>query len=700
VRKAVPVDRKRRFSDDPCEDFVLSRRTVSLLGVSMAAVALLTGAGAAPAADTIQASPTSGLFPRNVDPRIRPQDDLYGHVNGAWLATAEIPPEHVTHGAFTEIAAKVDADIRALIESDSDDFPDARKVRDLYASIMDEPRLAALGYDPIRPQLQRIDALTTPTEFARESGHLSATDIGGPFNGTLAQDSADPTAIVVNLSQSGILLPSREYYLSHDARYVDVRKKYVDYLTLIFSLTGRRDPQGDARAVIELETLLASAQWPEADSRDPVKTANLYTLERLQRELPGFDWQAWAKPQGIDRASYLVLAQPSFFHRFAQLAAKTPLDTWKAWLAARYITAAAPFLSRPFETARFDFFGLELSGQEKPRLRWRRGVSLVSGYLGDAVGRLYVKKYFSATARARVQKITDNVVAAFRQAIRESAWMTAPTKREALDKLSRLKTKIGYPNAWRDYRSLEIKADDLYGNIQRARKYQNDEGVRSVRGENAQYWLITPQTVNAYYNHARNELVVTAAILQPPVFDLEADDAVNYGAIGSMIGHELGHAFDLRGRLTDSRGDIRDWWAPEDAAQFKARTDMLNAQAAQFEPVPGLRVDSELTMVENIGDLVGLSVSFAAYQRSLEGRQVPVIDGFTGAQRFFFGWAQIWRAKTRDEFTRQSLMASAHAPSQFRTNGPVSNVDAFYDAFGLKPTDKLFRPPAERVRIW
>jgi predicted metalloendopeptidase len=678
---------------------VLSRPTASLLGLSVAA-ALLAGSRAAPAADATRQQPTSGLFPRNVDARIRPQDDLYGHANGTWLASADIPPEHVTHGAFTEIAAKVDADLRALIEGDADDGPEARKIRDLYASIMDEPRLAALGYEPIRPQLQRIDALTTATEFARESGYLSATDIGGPFNGTLAQDSADPTAIVVNLSQSGILLPGREYYLSHDARYVDVRGKYVSYLTLIFSLTGRRDPQGEARAVIELETLLAAAQWSEADSRDPIKTTNLFTLERLQRELPGFDWQAWAKPQGIERASYLVLAQPSFFHRFAQLAARTPLDTWKAWLAARYITAAAPYLSRPFETARFDFFGLELSGQEKPRVRWRRGVSLVSGYLGDAVGRLYVKKYFPPTARARVQKITENVVAAFRQAIRDSTWMTAPTKREALDKLGRLKTKIGYPNAWRDYRALEIKANDLYGNIQRARKYQNDESLRSVRGDDTQYWLITPQTVNAYYNHARNELVVTAAILQPPVFDLDADDAVNYGAIGSMIGHELGHAFDLRGRLTDSRGAVRDWWAPEDAARFKARTDMLSAQAAQFEPIPGMRVDSELTLVENIGDLVGLSVSFAAYQRSLEDRPAPTIDGFTGAQRFFLGWAQIWRAKTRDEFMRQSLMASVHAPSQFRTNGPVSNIDAFYDAFGVTPSDTLFRPPAGRVRIW
>ena len=304
-----------------------------------------------------------------------------------------------------------------------------------------------------------------------------------------------------------------------------------------------------------LETELARAQWSQADSRDPTKTANRFTLDQLQREFTGFDWRAWANPQGIERARYVMVAQPSFFRRFAELVATTPLDTWKAWMAARYITAAAPYLSMPFETARFDFFGLELSGQEKPRLRWRRGVSLVSGYMGDALGRLYVKKHFPATARARVQRITDNVIAAFRESIKTSTWMSPQTREEALDKLSRLTTKIGYPDEWRNYRDLEIRADDLYGNIQRARKFQNDENVRNVRGVGGRFWLLTPQTVNAYYNHANNELVVTAAILQPPVFNLEADDAVNYGAIGSMIGHELGHAFDQRGRLTDSKGN-------------------------------------------------------------------------------------------------------------------------------------------------
>ena len=645
-------------------------------------------------------SPASGLIPQNVDPRVRPQDDLFTHVNGAWLSTGVIPAEQVTYGAFTEIGERVDVDLRTIIETGTGDAQEGRKIRDLYKSITDEARLAALGFDPIKPQLERIDRLRTASEFARESGYLAANDSGGPFDASLAADSADSTAIVVNLSQSGILLPGREYYLSADPRYVDVRSKYAEYLRLIFSLTGRPYPGADARGVMALETELAKAQWSQADSRDPTKTANRFTLDQLQREFAGFDWRAWATPQGIERARYIILAQPSFFRRFAELVATTPLDTWKAWTAARYITAAAPYLSMPFETARFDFFGLELSGQEKPRIRWRRGVSLVSAYMGDALGRLYVKKHFPATARARVQKITDNVIAAFRESIRTSAWMTPATRDEALGKLSHLTTKIGYPDEWRNYRDLEIKADDLYGNIQRARKFQNDENVRHVRGMGGRYWLITPQTVNAYYSHANNELVVTAAILQPPVFNLEADDAVNYGAIGSMIGHELGHAFDLRGRLTDSKGRIRDWWAPEDAKQFAQRTTMLAGQAARFEPVRGLHVDSELTMVENVGDLVGLSIAFAAYKRSLDGQTSPTIDGFTGEQRFFLGWAQIWRAKTRDEYVRQMLMTSAHAPSQFRANGPVSNIDGFYEAFDVQPADKLFRAPAERVRIW
>ena len=601
-------------------------------------------------------APASGLFSQNFDQRVRPQDDLFTHVNGAWLATGVIPAEQVTQGTFTEIGEQVDVDLRAIIESGIDDVPEARKIRDLYKSITDEARLAALGFDPIKPQLQQIDALNTTSEFARESGYLAANDSAGPFDASLALDSADSTAIVVNLSQSGILLPGREYYLAGDARYVDVRAKYVDYLRLIFSLTNRANPEADARGVMALETELARAQWSQADSRDPTKTANRFTLDQLQREFTGFDWRAWAKPQGIERARYVMLAQPSFFRRFAELVATTPLDTWKAWMAARYITAAAPYLSMPFETARFDFFGLELSGQEKPRLRWRRGVSLVSGYMGDALGRLYVKKHFPSTARARVQRITDNVIAAFRESIKTSPGCLRRHARKRSTSSRGSRPRSDTRTSGESYRDLEIRADDLYGNIQRARKFQNDENVRSVRGVGGRFWLITPQTVNAYYNHANNELVVTAAILQPPVFNLEADDAVNYGAIGSMIGHELGHAFDQRGRLTDSKGTIRDWWAPEDAKQFALRTTMLGAQASRFAPVPGLHVNGELTMVENVGDLVGLSVAFAAYKRSLGGQPSPVIDGFTGEQRFFLGWGQIWRAKTRDEYVRQSLM--------------------------------------------
>jgi predicted metalloendopeptidase len=670
---------------------------------SILLVSLVPG-GAVPSARAPESRATSGVIAEYMDPAIRPQDDLFGHVNGKWLASAEIPREQVSHGALIELTEKVDLDLRALIESLTADRDRpgsaARQVRDLHDSLMDEAHLARLGFDPIRPQLKRIDALTTTVEFAREAGQLSATDAGGPFEASLAVDAGDPGAIVVNLSQSGIMLPGREYYLSADARYVEVRSKYLDYLGRIFELTGRAHPDADARAVLYLDTELARSHWSEADSRDPTKTANRFVLDRLPVEFPGFNWHAWARPQGIDRARFVVLAQPSFFRRFAQLVTEAPLDAWKAWLAARYITAAAPFLSKPFEDARFDFFGRELSGQEEPRLRWRRAVSLVSGYLGDAVGRLYVEKHFPAAARARAQKITDNVVAAFRSAIGDAGWMSASTRREALEKLARLITRIGYPDAWRDYSGLDIRPDDLFGNIQRARQFQNEERVKSVRGAGSRYWLVAPQTVNAYYNHATNELVVTAAILQPPVFNLEADDAVNYGAIGSMIGHELGHAFDQRGRLTDSRSAIRDWWAPEDARRFGERAAMLSAQFAAYQPVKGLNVNGELTLPENIGDLVGVSVAYQAYKLSLNGQRSPVIDGFTGEQRFFFGWAQVWRSKMREEYTRQYLMTSVHAPPRYRANGPVSNLDGFYEAFGVRPGDRLFRPPAERVRIW
>jgi predicted metalloendopeptidase len=647
----------------------------------------------------------SGVNLSDLDPSIRPQDDLFRHVNGRWVTSTEIPAEKVSYDTFGQLGDKVEADLRAIIEElaaapQKRHGSPAQQIGDLYASLMDEQRIEALGTTPIRPQLDRIYALATAADFAAEAGRLSAHGVGGPFGGNVAVDP-ESGELVVHLTQSGILLPDRDYYLDGSARYVSIRTQYQDYLTHIFKLTGRGQAAAEAQRVIALETELARAQWTQADSRDPLKIANRFLFTDLNRTFPGFDWRRWAEPQGIHQLRLIVLAQPSFFKRFAELIVSTPLDTWKAWLAARYITASAPFISNAFSDARFDFFGRVLSGQELPRVRWRRGVSLVSGYLGDAIGRLYVQKHFTPASKRKVEALVDSLLDAFRHAIDESGWMAAATKRKAKQKLAALTVRIGYPDEWREYRGLVIKPDDLLGNMQRARQFESEYRLGRVKSAGRRNeWLIAPQTVNAYYGTGQNELIVTAALLQPPVFDADADEAANFGAIGAIVGHELGHAFDDRGRFYDGAGTVRDWWTPEDEAAFRTRARMLVDQFNGFSPLPGAKVNGELTLAENVGDLVGLSIAHQAYTLSRKGRAAPVIDGLTGDQRFFLSWARVWRGKLRDEYMRQWVLFSAHAPSQYRANTPVSNIAAFYEAFQLKPGDALYRDPAQRVRIW
>jgi len=653
---------------------------------------------------TVQ-QPRSGVSLADLDPSIRPQDDLFRHVNGRWLAAAEIPAEKVSYDTFSQLGDKVEGDLRAIVEEvagtpNKRNGSSAQQIGDLYASLMDEQRIEALGTAPIRPQLDRIYALKSAADFAAEAGRLSATGVGGPFGGNVAVDP-ESGELVVHLTQSGILLPDRDYYLDDSPRYASIRTHYQEYLTHVFKLTGRENAAAEAQAVIALETELARAQWSQADSRDPLKISNRFLFTDLGRNFPGFDWRRWAEPQGIHQLRLIVLAQPSFFKRFAELMAATPLDTWKAWLAARYITASAPFVSNAFAEARFDFFGRVLSGQELPRVRWRRGVSLVSGYLGDAIGRLYVQKHFSPASKQRVEALVDSLLDAFRQAIDESDWMAAATRRKARQKLAALTVKIGYPDEWREYRGLVVKADDLLGNMQRARQFENDYRLARVKSTGRRNeWLIGPQTVNAYYGTGQNELIVTAALLQPPVFDPEADDAANYGAIGAIVGHELGHAFDDRGRFYDGSGNVKDWWTAEDEAAFRTRARMLVDQFNGFSPLPGAKVNGELTLAENVGDLVGLSIAHRAYTLSQKGRPAPVIDGLTGDQRFFLSWARVWRGRLRDEYMRQWVLFSPHAPSQYRANAPVGNVAAFYEAFHVKPGDALYRDPSRRVRFW
>lgn len=649
---------------------------------------------------------SSGFDPGSLEGAIRPQDDLYRHVNADWLARTAVPPERVTYGTFGELAEAVDADLLALVQDLRAGPParagsPARKIADMYASVTDEATLAAQGAAPMRAQLRRIDRIRTIRDMAAEAGALSALAAGGPFHGAMASDPEDPSRLIVQIAQGGTLLPERDLYVRTDAYAVEVRTRYVAYLATLFRLLEREEAEGEARAVLALETELARAQWVRADSRDPVKTANRYTFRELARDMPGFDWDAWGRPQGLTAGGSVVLAQPSFFTAFAALVPVTPLETWQAWLRARYVTAVASYVSDPFGDARFEFFGRFLTGQEVPRRRWRRGVALAGGYLPDAVGRLYVERHFPRASKARVERIAAHVRAAFHEAIGGAAWLSPPAAREARRKLSRLRIRVGYPEGWRDYRDLVVKPDDLLGNVQRAQHFENQQAlVRTTRGDDPRHWPVPAHSVNAAYSPATNEIVLPAGLLRPPIFDAGADDAVNYGAIGGIIGHELSHAFDARGRHFDAGGARRDWWTPADARAFVGLAVRLVEQANAWPPFDGTPIDGTFTFAENAADLAGLSIAYRAYRQSLGGRRSAVIDGLTGEQRFFIGWARAWRATVRPEYVRQMLLTDPHAPAVFRVNGLVQHIDGFHEAFGVRPGDRLYRRPEDRVRIW
>ncbi|MBK9243116.1 MAG: peptidase M13 [Acidobacteria bacterium] len=670
---------------------------------------ILIVAGLACAASVVTAQQPalkSGLDLTAFDKSVRPQDDLFRFVNGTWLKNTEIPADRPVTGTFIHLTDKAEADLYALIEELSGN-PNrkpgsvAQQVGDLYVSFTNEARINRLGAEPLKPTLTRIDGITTPAELARVIGELSIVGVPGPVGGFIDADAGDPTKVALYLGQGGTTLPDRDYYLLNEPQFVEIRGKYVAYLEKIFTLAGRADAAEAAKAVMALETDFAKIQWTQVESRDAVKTYNKVDMSKLPVDMPGFDWIGWATAQGIDKTPEVVIGQPSFFKGFAAMVPTVPMATWKAWLAAQYITTAGPYLSQPFVDARFEFFGKALSGQQEQRQRWKRGVQAVNGSMGEALGQLYVAKHFPATAKARMEVMIANLIEAYRQSIGELDWMTPATKKEALEKLSKFKAKIGYPNQWRDYSSLSIAADDLLGNMERAAQVEHKYQVGKLgRPVDHQEWLMSPQTVNAYYNPVKNEIVFPAAILQAPFFDFGADDAVNYGAIGAVIGHEIGHGFDDQGRRFDGTGALRDWWTPADEAEFQKRTKLLVEQFNVLSPAPGLMVNGELTLGENIGDLGGLSIAYKAWKLSLKGNASPVLDGFTGDQRVFLGWAQAWRLKAREQYLRQQVMADPHAPAEFRANAPLGNIAGFYEAFGVKAGDKLFREPARRVRIW
>ena len=648
----------------------------------------------------------SGLDVATFDKSVRAQDDLFRHVNGAWLTKTEIPADRATYGTFVQLSDKAEADLYALIEElagapNKKPGSTAQQVGDFYSSFTNETKINAVGAAALKPRLAEIDRLRNTAEFAALTGELSVIGLPGPIGGFIEADAGDPTQVALYLRQGGTQLPDRDYYLKDDPKFADIRAKYQQYLEKIFTLAGRPRAKEDARAVFDLETELAKIQWTQVESRDAVKTYNKYPVSKIVAEMPGFDWAAWAKPQGIEKAGAWVIGQPSFFKGFAEMVPKVPLDTWKAWLAAQLITLHAGYVGTDFDTARFEFFGKTLSGQEVQRPRWKRGVQLINGSMGEALGQLYVAKHFPAASKARMERMIANLIEAYRQSITELDWMTPDTKKEALAKLAKFSPKIAYPDKWRDYSALKVNPDDIVGNVERSNRLETEYQVGKLgkpvdRGE----WLMSPQTVNAYYNPVKNEIVFPAAILQPPFFDVAADDAVNYGSIGAVIGHEIGHGFDDQGRRYDGDGKLRDWWTPADEAEFQKRAKLLIDQFNGYSPLPGMTVNGELTLGENIGDLGGLSIAYRAWKISLGGKPAPAIDGLTGDQRFFMGWAQAWRAKAREAYLQRQVLADPHAWAEFRANGPLGNIPGFYDAFGVKPGDKLYREPDKRVKIW
>jgi len=653
-----------------------------------------------------QAPPKSGIDRAQFDPAVRAQDDFFRHVNGAWLSKTQIPADRATYGTFVDLSDRTEANLRALVDGlaaqpNKKPGSTAQQVGDLYGAFMDEAGRDALGVKAIAPQLAEIDAITSPVELATALGKFSMSGLSGAVSGYVESDVDEPTKYALYLSQDGTSLPDRDYYLVDDPKFVEARAKYVEYLEKIFTLAGRASAAADAKAVLALETELARAQWTNVENRDAVKTHNRYTVAKLRDEAPGFDWNAWAAPQGIGKASDWVIAQPSFFKSFAAMVPKTPLATWKAWMAGQLITQNAQLLSKPFAEAQISFFGTTLTGQQVQRDRWKRGVQLINGTVGEALGQLYVGQHFPPAAKARMERMIANLVEAYRQSITTLDWMTPATRQAALAKLAKFTSKVGYPNKWRDYSGLKVVAGDLVGSVERARVFEAEYQIAKLgKPVDRQDWLMTPQTVNAYYNPPTNEIVFPAAILQPPFFDVTADDAANYGAIGAFIGHEIGHGFDDQGRRYDGDGRLRDWWSPVDETEFKKRADVLVKQFNDFSPLPGLKVNGELTLGENIGDLGGLSIAYKAWKISLGGKPAPVIDGLTGDQRYFMGWAQAWRSKARDAYLQRQVLADPHAWAEFRVNGPVANIDAFYSAFDLKPGDKLYREPSMRVKIW
>ena len=676
-------------------------------------------AAAAPSAAAAPLAPAlvSGIDLKYIDPTVRAQDDFYRHVNGKWLATVEIPADKPAYGTGAIVFDKIQDQLHTLVDDVAAGKSivanvDTKKIGDLYSSFMDEAALDNLGVKPLDAQFAKIDALKDtkgiPALIAGLNRDVATVTPYGlapnaPVTINIHQDNKDATKYVADLQQGGLGLPDRDYYLKDDdAKLKGIRAEYRKHIEKMLGMAGDKNAAADADQVLALETAIAKIEWDKVALRDPVKAYNKEEIAKLGQLSPGFDWDAFIDSAGIKgKVDSVIVGQPTYLTAFGKLAQKTPLSAWKAYFRWHTLSDFAPELSKQFADENFAFYGTVLRGVPENRDRWKRGIAVVNASIGEELGKLYTASYFPPESKARAQKLVSNLLAAFKQGIDTLDWMTPQTKQAAQEKLAKFMPKIGYPDAWRDYSSLTIDKGDLVGNISRAVQFEYQRNINKLgkpidRGE----WGMTPQTLNAYYNPELNEIAFPAAILQPPYFDPKADDAVNYGGIAAIIGHEISHGFDDQGAQYDGDGNLRDWWTKEDHDKFAAKTKALVAEYSAFEPVPGYHINGELTLGENIADNSGLAVAYKAYQISLAGKPAPVIDGLTGDQRFYMGYAQVWRAKARDNAVIAQLKSDPHSIPMYRAMGTVVNQPAFFTAFDVKEGDKMWRAPDQRVIIW
>ena len=647
----------------------------------------------------------SGISLKNMDTKVKPGDNFYDYVNGAWMKNNKIPADKAYYGTSTFINDKAQEDVKSIIEDASKgkfaDGSDEQKIGDFYESYMDTIAREKIGIAPLLPEFKKIDAISSYTDLAGYFGYANTIGINTPFAIGVIGDFKDPTQYMLYTWQSGLGLPDREYYILEDDKSKEIRKKYLSHIEKMLLLGGVKNSSELAPKIMTLETTLADKHMKKEETRDMVKLYNKYAIKDLNTLMPDFDWSLMLKNAGIINQTNITVTQVEYIKSLNTIIKTTPLDTWKAYLKWSQIHNVAFCLNSDLVNENFDFYSKTLWGVKKQRPLWRRGVQNVNNNLGEIVGKVYVKKHFSPKAKEKVTVLVKNLLTAYGESIKNLDWMGPQTKKQALDKLSKITLKIGYPDKWIDYSTLKVIKGDLFGNLQRATAFENNRQINKLgKPVDRTEWGMTPQTVNAYYNPRLNEIVFPSAYLQPPYFDMTVDDAANYGGVGATIGHEIGHGFDDKGSTFDGDGVMRNWWTPKDLETFKVKTGALVAQYNSFKIFPDLNVNGEFTQGENIGDLGGLTIALKAYKKSLNGKKSPVLDGFTGDQRVFIAYGQCRLGKIREEALRNLTASDPHSPDKFRVNGVVRNIPEFYSAFNIKPTDSLYLAPDKRVKIW